>query len=280
MENKLPQTPQRLQKPTISMQIFVVLFLVILYPFLLASLVRGILSFQWPSPPGNSRRHERIDPIPDVASEFLLTLPPPVFPLSIKALPISTIIYKRNQNSTKDHWLTLFRKCLIWLLSPRIEPVCCFLPIHLDPCKASWKNSHLPTGTPFPPSATRQTLLKKKKNQGIMSNHTENCCRPHITDQLMCQVLSTAYWEGLGHRGDPDKPEQAPEQTCLCHIRMMVSRPNWLEQEVLVVIVTQDWVQRWRGCPDQWTPENQLEGFWLHSSIYGELWHVTSRRGR
>lgn len=163
MENKLPQTPQRLQKPTISMQIFVVLFLVILYPFLLASLVRGILSFQWPSPPGNSRRHERIDPIPDVASEFLLTLPPPVFPLSIKALPISTIIYKRNQNSTKDHWLTLFRKCLIWLLSPRIEPVCCFLPIHLDPCKASWKNSHLPTGTPFPPSATRQTLLKKKK---------------------------------------------------------------------------------------------------------------------
>lgn len=179
---------------------------------------------------------------------------------------------------------TIGRHCLgnVWFDFSSLE-----LSLFAASFSFTWTPARLPERLPtdqYPfPAVCYQTdppEKKKKKKQGIMSNHAENCRRPYITDQLTCQVLSTAYWEGLGHRGDTDEPEQALEQTRLCHIRMMVRRPNWLEQEVLVVIVTRDWVRRWRVCPDRWTPENQLEIFLLYSSIHGELWHVTSRRGR
>lgn len=158
--------PQRLQKSTISMQIFVDAFS---SDFI--SLSSGF-SCAWYSQLPTDQVHLEIPDTMNVLAQFWMWYLTSSslslflfshFPLKDSpSLPLSTREI-RTQPSTIG-WL--FRKCLIWLLSPRIEPVCCFLPIHLDPCKASRKTSHRPVSLPHRLLPDRPSW-KTKQNRAL-----------------------------------------------------------------------------------------------------------------
>lgn len=126
------QTPSKTSEATVNMQILVVLFMAILYPFFW-HLLRVVFSVpSWLSPPGYSRHHELSCPKLDQTSVFLLTS---LFLFSHvpRDSPSPPPSRREIQKATKDHWLTPFRKCRIWLLSPRMQPVAASSPLIWTP---------------------------------------------------------------------------------------------------------------------------------------------------
>lgn len=110
-----------------------------------------------------------------------------------------------------------------------------------------------------------------------MSNHIENCCGLHITDQITHHVISIGDWESSGD--DTDQPEQAQKPKCLCHVWVIARRHNWLEQGIFFSDSYERMGHKSEGGSDL-TLENQAETSGLYPSFPGEPLCVMTRGGR